>query len=147
MCDVSSNQHQYILRKAPGKHQYILAKLLGQHVTSSPLAATSPPSTQLVQTSSSHLAGASIIQSYDIMVDSAAVGLETFFDHSYSELDQEISTAQSQFTALQCQIDDAVARKKALVECDPRLALGPSPGDGKKKINSHSATSSGIGAD
>ena len=124
VCDVSSDQHQYMLRKASGKYQYILAKLLGQHATASPLASTGHPSTQLAQSSSYHLAGAFSTESYDTMVDLAAVGLETFFDNSYTELDQEISTVQPQMTVLQCQIDDAVARKEALTRCDPMLSLG-----------------------
>ena len=179
VCDVSSDQHQYALRKASGKHQYILANLLGQHVYSSPLPATSPPSNQLFPPSSSHLTGVFSLQSCYNMFDLASVDLEAFFDYSYSALDQEIFTAQSQFSALpcpalQCQIDDAVARKKVLAECDPRLAslpgptwaspgpltlpgsspslslsshMGLSPRDGQRQNNSHLVTFSRIGAD
>ena len=100
VCDVSSDQHQYALRKASGKHQYILANLLGQHVYSSPLPATSPPSNQLFPPSSSHLTGVFSLQSCYNMFDLASVDLEAFFDYSYSALDQEIFTAQSQFSAL-----------------------------------------------
>ena len=52
VCDVSSNSHQYMLKRAPGKHQYILAKLLGQHANASPMSSLSHPTTQLVQSSS-----------------------------------------------------------------------------------------------
>ena len=100
------------------------------------------------------------------MFDLASVDLEAFFDSSYSALDQDQD--------LQCQIDDAVARKKVLAECDPRLAslpgptwaspgpltlpgsspslslsshMGLSPRDGQRQNNSHLVTFSRIGAD
>ena len=116
VCDVTSNTHQYQLKRAAGKHQYKLAKILGQHVNVSSVSSLSTQpvqSSSLQQPASLHTASSTVSDttSSNILGDEVSARLDSFFSNLnfinlYSELGQEESTAHCKLAVLQKRLDN-----------------------------------------
>ena len=135
VCDVTSNTHQYQLKRAAGKHQYKLAKILGQHVNVSSVSSLSTQpvqSSSLQQPASLHTASSTVSDttSSNILGDEVSARLDSFFSNLnfinlYSELGQEESTAHCKLAVMQNWLDKASAKREAISQASAYASESP----------------------